>query len=125
MNIWCKDELEKWLLTYPKLPDSNGKRVVFIFHCEFSSKRGPAMYVRRTLPTHTQMCTCIVYCVRVCRSHHLRQRDRERNGINFPSLYYPELYLLHGGYKALYTAVEAKAVTAVSAALKGYTHSIS
>ncbi len=32
----------------------------------------------------------------------MRKIDRERNGINFPSLYYPELYLLVGGYKAFF-----------------------
>ena len=36
------------------------------------------------------------------------------NGINFPSLYFPELYLLHGGYKAMFTAVQDKGATAVS-----------
>ena len=49
-----------------------------------------------------------------CRSHHLRKLDRELNGISFPSLYFPELYLLHGGYKAMYTAVQAKEATPVS-----------
>ena len=49
-----------------------------------------------------------------CRSHHLRKLDRNMNGINFPSLYFPELYLLHGGYKAMFTSVQAKGATAVS-----------
>lgn len=32
----------------------------------------------------------------------MRKVDREQNGMNFPSLYYPELYLLEGGYKRFY-----------------------
>ena len=32
----------------------------------------------------------------------MRKTDRERNGMAFPKLYYPELYLLEGGYKAFY-----------------------
>ena len=33
----------------------------------------------------------------------MRERDRNMNGLtNFPKLYYPELYLLHGGYKAFF-----------------------
>ena len=32
----------------------------------------------------------------------MRKVDRERNGMDFPKLYYPELYLLEGGYKKFY-----------------------
>ena len=32
----------------------------------------------------------------------MRKVDREKNGMDFPKLYYPELYLLSGGYKAFY-----------------------
>ena len=33
----------------------------------------------------------------------LREMDRKRNGLaDFPKLYYPELYLAHGGYKSFY-----------------------
>lgn len=36
------------------------------------------------------------------RSRFLRETDRKTNGMSFPSLYYPELYLLEGGYNAFY-----------------------
>lgn len=52
----------------------------------------------------------------------MRKLDRNMNGISFPSLYFPELYLLHGGYKAMFTAVEAKAATAVSPATEWDRH---
>eukprot|EP01114_Cavostelium_apophysatum_P023829 TRINITY_DN9103_c0_g1_i1.p1 TRINITY_DN9103_c0_g1~~TRINITY_DN9103_c0_g1_i1.p1 ORF type:complete len:519 (+),score=88.57 TRINITY_DN9103_c0_g1_i1:102-1658(+) len=50
-------------------------KVAIIFYCEFSSKRGPSGY--RTL----------------------RKLDREANIANYPNLFYPEVYLLEGGYK--------------------------
>ncbi|XP_055924002.1 M-phase inducer phosphatase-like [Eupeodes corollae] len=52
------------------------KRHILVFHCEFSSERGPKL------------------------SRFLRNNDRERN--SYPALHYPEIYLLHGGYKEFY-----------------------
>merc|ERR1719322_1966787 len=56
------------------------KREIIIFHCEFSSARGPAL-------------------MRL-----LRKKDREINKATYPALHYPECYLLHDGYKAFYEA---------------------
>eukprot|EP00013_Stygamoeba_regulata_P027336 CAMPEP_0177645880 /NCGR_PEP_ID=MMETSP0447-20121125/9481_1 /TAXON_ID=0 /ORGANISM="Stygamoeba regulata, Strain BSH-02190019" /LENGTH=744 /DNA_ID=CAMNT_0019148385 /DNA_START=370 /DNA_END=2604 /DNA_ORIENTATION=- len=54
-------------------------RTALIFHCEFSSKRGPR-------------------CLR-----ELRDLDRKANGTeNYPHLYYPHCYLLKGGYRKFY-----------------------
>uniref|UniRef100_A0A672R3A5 protein-tyrosine-phosphatase n=1 Tax=Sinocyclocheilus grahami TaxID=75366 RepID=A0A672R3A5_SINGR len=57
------------------LPEEKGSspRKLIIFHCEFSSERGP------------QLC------------QYLRRLDRRVNV--YPNLHYPELYLLLGGYK--------------------------
>lgn len=55
-----------------------GKRLIIIFHCEFSSERGPGML------------------------RFLRNQDRAANKNSYPKLFYPELYLLEGGYKAFY-----------------------
>ncbi|TRY63490.1 hypothetical protein TCAL_06852 [Tigriopus californicus] len=54
------------------------KRQILIFHCEFSSQRGPKLY------------------------RELRQRDRIANAESYPCLHYPEVYLLHNGYKEFF-----------------------
>ncbi len=36
------------------------------------------------------------------RSRFLRNQDRDANKDCYPSLYYPEVYLLDNGYKAFY-----------------------
>ncbi|XP_072513430.1 cell division cycle 25 homolog d [Salminus brasiliensis] len=53
-------------------------RKLIVFHCEFSSERGP----------------------RLCQ--YLRELDRAVNAQAYPLLLYPELYLLQGGYKHFY-----------------------
>jgi len=58
----------------------NTRPLIIIFHCEFSSKRAP-----ETLRA-------------------LRKIDRNLNLDNWPNLYYPELYLLEGGYSAFWSS---------------------
>ncbi|KAK7165697.1 hypothetical protein R3I93_005695 [Phoxinus phoxinus] len=59
------------------LPEDEGSspRKLIVFHCEFSSERGPHL----------------------CQ--YLRRLDRCVNAQVYPNLHYPELYLLLGGYK--------------------------
>ncbi|XP_046558488.1 M-phase inducer phosphatase-like [Haliotis rubra] len=54
------------------------ERNILIFHCEFSSERGPKLL------------------------RHLRRLDRKLNIDCYPCLFYPEVYLLDGGYKAFF-----------------------
>ncbi|XP_067148203.1 M-phase inducer phosphatase 1 [Apteryx mantelli] len=72
VNLHMEEDVEDYLLKKPILPSEN-KRVIIVFHCEFSSERGP----------------------RMCRF----VRERDRLGNEYPNLHYPELYVLKGGYK--------------------------
>ncbi|KAB5523670.1 hypothetical protein PHYPO_G00155220 [Pangasianodon hypophthalmus] len=58
---------------------ASSPRKLIVFHCEFSSERGP----------------------RLCQ--YLRELDRVVNAQTYPHLLYPELYLLQGGYKRFYS----------------------
>ncbi|NXC40743.1 MPIP1 phosphatase, partial [Penelope pileata] len=72
VNLHMEEDVEDFLLKKPILPSEN-KRVIIVFHCEFSSERGP----------------------RMCRF----VRERDRLGNEYPNLHYPELYVLKGGYR--------------------------
>uniref|UniRef100_A0A2K5Z6W5 M-phase inducer phosphatase n=1 Tax=Mandrillus leucophaeus TaxID=9568 RepID=A0A2K5Z6W5_MANLE len=68
LNLYSQEELFSFFLKKPIVPLDTQKRIIIVFHCEFSSERGP----------------------RMCRS--LREEDRSLN--QYPALYYPELYIL-------------------------------
>ncbi|XP_008585498.1 PREDICTED: M-phase inducer phosphatase 2 isoform X1 [Galeopterus variegatus] len=76
VNLPLERDAENFLLQSPITAHSLDKRIILIFHCEFSSERGP----------------------RMCRF--IRERDRAAN--DYPSLYYPEMYILKGGYKEFF-----------------------
>lgn len=85
MNLYTQDHIIEEFLTQQKSDQekckneaSVTKRNIIIFHCEFSSERGPKL------------------------SRFLRNLDRERNTIAYPALDYPEIYLLHNGYKEFF-----------------------
>ncbi|XP_045664332.1 M-phase inducer phosphatase 2 isoform X1 [Ursus americanus] len=76
VNLPLERDAETFLLQSPITPCNLDKRIILIFHCEFSSERGP----------------------RMCRF--IRERDRAAN--DYPRLYYPEMYILKGGYKEFF-----------------------
>ncbi|XP_009990690.1 PREDICTED: M-phase inducer phosphatase 2 [Tauraco erythrolophus] len=76
INLPMEQDVEEYLLKKPIVPFDASKRVIVIFHCEFSSERGP----------------------RMCRF--VREKDRACN--EYPHLHYPELYILKGGYREFF-----------------------
>ncbi|XP_022649703.1 M-phase inducer phosphatase 1-like [Varroa jacobsoni] len=80
LNLYTPDHIIRQFLQ--KMPEDaevereSKKKDIVIFHCEFSSERGPKM------------------------SQFLRELDRAANV--YPKLFYPEVYILQGGYKEFF-----------------------
>lgn len=82
-NLYTHEQILEELMNIktevaPEAVQDGPKRHILVFHCEFSSERGPKL------------------------SRFLRNRDRLRNSHKYPALNYPEIYLLHGGYKEFF-----------------------
>ncbi|ODV93671.1 hypothetical protein PACTADRAFT_51440 [Pachysolen tannophilus NRRL Y-2460] len=79
INISSQADLESFFLSEEKLAQagiiSKPNNKLVIFHCEFSSYRGPLI------------------------ANHLRKTDRILNKDNYPNLCYPDILILEGGYK--------------------------
>jgi len=76
-NFPKEDDVDKYFIKDNTLQMA-GDKLCIVFHCEFSSHRGPKSYKR------------------------VRANDRKLNEPNYPDLFYPEMYLLEGGYKQFY-----------------------
>ena len=50
------------------------EKTIIVFHCEFSQRRGPSLWAA------------------------LRELDRKFNLERYPQLFFPEMYILEGGY---------------------------
>lgn len=81
VNLPTTVDVEQALLAFDRVPHPStsedahvGGKTVLIFHCEFSAKRAPTS------------------------AKHLRSKDRLLNVGCYPSVHYPEVYVLQGGY---------------------------
>ena len=74
MNLYTREMIQNTFIEQNK----NINNSILVFHCEFSSERGPKM----------------------CR--YLREQDRSVHIDCYPQLYYPDMYVLQGGYKSFY-----------------------
>lgn len=81
--MYSSDDLFKMFLNENSTTTASSKRQVLVFHCEFSSERGPKL------------------------SRLLRNQDRQMHRLEYPRLKHPEIYVLEGGYKAFYEKFEA------------------
>mmetsp|Transcript_152 Transcript_152/g.113 ORF Transcript_152/g.113 Transcript_152/m.113 type:complete len:97 (+) Transcript_152:230-520(+) len=79
MNVGSPSELEAlFFRDKSRIEQIMKDNKAIVFHCEFSQKRGPAMY--RTL----------------------RELDRNLHLSFYPQVFYTEIYLLEGGYQRFY-----------------------
>ena len=79
VNLSSPDELSDFLLSSKeRLESLMASRTMLIFHCEFSEKRAPFMY------------SC------------LREQDRRCNVEMYPCLWFPEIYVMQGGFCAFW-----------------------
>ncbi|KAH8334122.1 hypothetical protein KR059_006895 [Drosophila kikkawai] len=75
-NLYTRSQIQD---AFPSLTQKDGEqRRIYVFHCEFSSERAPKLL------------------------RFLRNNDRSHHASTYPTLDYPELYLLHNGYKEFY-----------------------
>lgn len=95
INIHSGSDLIEQLLDKKQAANLN-KRHIIIFHCEFSSERGP----------------------RLMRL--LREKDRQLN--KYPELMYPELYLLDGGYREFYKKYKEHCIPQAYKPMKSRNH---
>jgi M-phase inducer tyrosine phosphatase len=75
INLNTKDAVQEYFFgDSQRIKQFMLDRTIIIFHCEFSQRRAPILY------------------------SYLRGVDRYYNTEIYPKLFYPEIYLLEGGY---------------------------
>ncbi|OHT05317.1 Rhodanese-like domain containing protein [Tritrichomonas foetus] len=83
INANTTEILYKMLFSKVALTEFRHQKIALIFHCEFSKNRGPEL------------------------AGYVREMDRTLNANNYPNLYYPEVYIIDGGYSTFYEAFPA------------------
>ncbi|KAF3167082.1 cell division cycle- protein [Orbilia oligospora] len=78
ININSTEQVDSILLSLRSESEAEAKKTLLIFHCEYSAHRAPRI------------------------AHQLRSRDRQINMHRYPTLFYPEVYILDGGYSGFF-----------------------
>ena len=78
------------------------------------------LHAESTLITHFVSLSLSLSCI--FRSRFMRSIDRKKNDMAFPKLYYPELYLLEGGYKAFYEQFPVSYLKKINSAVRDSLH---
>lgn len=79
-NLWTVENIMGAFFTHPVLPLHATRTTALIFHCEFSSHRAPTQYMN------------------------VKSIDRELTEKSQHGLLYPEVYVVEGGYEAIFNA---------------------
>lgn len=90
MNVNNKEELAEQLFV-----SNRTENTLLVFHCEYSAHRAPIMHV----PLSSERISLLNVTP---RAKFIRHRDRAANAHCYPSLSYPEMYILDGGYSAFF-----------------------
>eukprot|EP01134_Creolimax_fragrantissima_P003917 CFRG3917T1 len=79
-NLYTTAMLSEWAdaMREKLITSSDPRPICVLFYCEFSQQRGPSLY------------------------SHLRGLDRKWNIDSYPKLEFPELYVVHGGYRSFF-----------------------
>ncbi|CAI8013985.1 M-phase inducer phosphatase [Geodia barretti] len=101
LNIWSRDSLLEQFFSSPKYTSSSRRRII-IFPLRVFQPESPQHVCLSLSLSRSFSCLHLSPILSCFRSRFMRELDRKKNGMAFPKLYYPELYLLDGGYKAFY-----------------------
>lgn len=97
-------------------PPSEDETVVLLFHCEFSKNRGPKMCDHLNMHTpapgartpHSHTHTLPLLLLLLLRLRQMREFDRRINSHRYPCLHYPQMFLIHKGYRQVYADVPVR-----------------
>lgn len=102
-KTWCGTSLWKGgKSSRPHLPASRARRRGTSSSSTASSPPKEAQHCKSWHVLPTDRAVSIIPCFCSNSSRFLRNKDRDDNKDNYPALHWPEVYLLHGGYKAFY-----------------------